>query len=129
MKVTKTEGIFLAAAALFVVFAAGYFLGRGSIDASFTVETQRMPDTEAKAAAAVSPVAETAAETQEAAPERSEQPAEGKININTADAALLDTLPGIGEKRAQDIIAYREKNGFFQYPEQIVEVPASGKAS
>lgn len=44
------------------------------------------------------------------------------VNINTADVSLLCTLPGIGESRAQDIIAYREKNGAFQNIEDIMKV-------
>ncbi len=47
----------------------------------------------------------------------------GLVNINTADAALLCTLPGIGESRAADIIAYREKNGGFKSLEDIMQVP------
>lgn len=45
------------------------------------------------------------------------------VNINTADMAALCTLPGIGESRAADIIAYREKNGGFQSCEDIMLVP------
>lgn len=47
----------------------------------------------------------------------------GLVNINTADAAQLTTLPGIGESRAADIIAYREKNGAFASCEDIMNVP------
>lgn len=46
----------------------------------------------------------------------------GFVNINTADVAQLMTLPGIGESRAQDIIAYREANGDFQRTEDIKKV-------
>lgn len=52
-----------------------------------------------------------------------EQPDGGLININAADAALLCTLPGIGESRAADIIAYREANGSFETCEDIMKVP------
>ncbi len=45
-----------------------------------------------------------------------------KVNINTADAAQLMTLSGIGESRAGDIIAYREANGAFQSAEDIMKV-------
>lgn len=46
----------------------------------------------------------------------------GLININTADEALLCTLPGIGQARAQAIIDYREQNGLFERPEDIMKV-------
>lgn len=47
----------------------------------------------------------------------------GLVNINTADAAALCTLPGVGESRAADIIAYREANGGFGSCEEIMKVP------
>lgn len=47
---------------------------------------------------------------------------DGRININTATMEMLCTLPGIGESRARDIIAWREKHGGFSRPEQIMEV-------
>ena len=45
------------------------------------------------------------------------------VNINTADAAALETLPGIGEAKAAAIIEYREKNGSFQQIEDVKNVP------
>ena len=44
------------------------------------------------------------------------------ININQAGAEELMTLPGIGESRAADIIAYRETNGPFAGIEDIKNV-------
>lgn len=52
-----------------------------------------------------------------------EPAASGLVNINTADAAQLCTLPGIGASRAADIIAYREANGDFGVCEDIMRVP------
>ncbi|MDO5403767.1 MAG: helix-hairpin-helix domain-containing protein [Eubacteriales bacterium] len=46
-----------------------------------------------------------------------------KININEADLGQLMTLPGIGETRAADIIAYRTKQGRFEDIEDIKNVP------
>ena len=37
------------------------------------------------------------------------------------------TLPGIGEQRAEDIIAYRRANGPFRIPEELTEVPGIGE--
>lgn len=48
--------------------------------------------------------------------------AAGLVNINTADAAQLCTLPGIGESRAADIIAYRDSHGGFSACEDIMKV-------
>ena len=63
--------------------------------------------------------------TEGEAQERKAQEADaaaGLVNINTADAAVLCTLPGIGESRAADIIAYREANGGFESCEDIMKV-------
>ena len=46
-----------------------------------------------------------------------------RVNINTADLETLKTLPGIGETRAQDILAFREKNGAFSKTEDLMQVP------
>lgn len=50
-----------------------------------------------------------------------------KININTADASELQQLSGIGEKRAADIINYREANGSFQAIEDLMKVSGIGE--
>lgn len=44
------------------------------------------------------------------------------ININTADQAALETLPGVGSTTASAIISYREKNGSFLTIEDIMKV-------
>lgn len=46
----------------------------------------------------------------------------GKVNINTADIEELSQLELIGEKKAQAIIDYREKNGKFRTVEEITNV-------
>ncbi|NLK88483.1 MAG: hypothetical protein GX279_13520 [Clostridiaceae bacterium] len=45
------------------------------------------------------------------------------VNINTAGIDELDTLPGVGEATARDIIAYRDKYGGFSTVEDIMRVP------
>ena len=52
----------------------------------------------------------------------------GLVNINTADEKALDTLPGVGPATAQKIIEYRENEGAFQSPEDIMKVRGIGKA-
>jgi competence ComEA-like helix-hairpin-helix protein len=44
------------------------------------------------------------------------------VNINTASAAELDALPGIGAKTAALIIEYRQKNGPFKKVEELMNV-------
>jgi len=50
-----------------------------------------------------------------------------KIDLNTATVEELQTLPGIGASRAQDIVAYREANGPFQHIEEIRNVSGIGE--
>lgn len=52
-----------------------------------------------------------------------------KVNINTADKDELMTISGIGESRAQDIIAYRESHGRFSAVEEIMNVPGIKEAT
>jgi competence protein ComEA len=54
--------------------------------------------------------------------------ASGKVNINTAAVAELDTLPGIGPGYAERIVAYRESHGPFDTVEDIQDVPGIGPA-
>ena len=49
-----------------------------------------------------------------------------KININTASAEELLQLKGIGEKKAALIIEFREKQGPFELPEDLMKVPGIG---
>ena len=44
-----------------------------------------------------------------------------KININTASASELDTLPGIGEVYSEQIVVIREANGLYVRSEELVE--------
>ena len=49
--------------------------------------------------------------------------AEGVVNINTAAADILKSLSGIGDAKAQAILAYREEYGAFSAIEEIMQVP------
>lgn len=54
--------------------------------------------------------------------------AAGKVSLNTADAAELMTLSGVGEKTAAAILAHRETIGGFHTIEQLQEVKGIGPA-
>ena len=67
------------------------------------------------------PTAEEAKKREESAAE-SGGTADGKVNINTADISQLLTIPGIGQIRAEAVLAYRQENGNFQSIEDIMKV-------
>ena len=70
-------------------------------------------------AAAMPPAVAASAQSQQSAPE-------AKININTASADELTTLPGIGPSYAQRIVEHREKNGPFKRVEDLLNVRGIG---
>lgn len=47
---------------------------------------------------------------------------DGKVNLNTATKEELQTLPGIGEAKAQSIVAWREEHGSFTQIEDIMKI-------
>src|SRR5204863_9011135 len=51
------------------------------------------------------------------------------ININTATAAALEGLPGIGARTAARIVEYRQKNGPFKKVEELMNVRGVGEKS
>lgn len=55
---------------------------------------------------------------------------EGEVlDLNTASEADLTRLPGIGEKRAADIVAWREENDGFTTTEELMEITGIGAAT
>jgi len=72
--------------------------------------------------------------TAPAAQEKSTPAAKAKptavvVNLNSATASQIATLPGVGEKAAQRIIEYREKNGGFKKIEELMNVKGIGEKS
>jgi competence protein ComEA len=61
------------------------------------------------------------------APAGSAPAAGGSVNINTASAEELDTLPGVGPVTAAEILAYRREHGPFQHPEDLLNVRGIGE--
>lgn len=117
MKISRAEWIILAVAGLFLAFCVGYFLAGRSSAEPYTVAVQRQEatpspspgDTDAGTAATPTPTAT------------------GPIDLNTATAEELQSLPGIGAQRAADIVAYREAHGPFSMVEEITSVPGIGE--
>ncbi len=52
-----------------------------------------------------------------------------QIDLNTATQPELETLPGIGPARAQDILAYRDENGPFAEVDELLNVSGIGPAT
>lgn len=51
------------------------------------------------------------------------------LDLNTADAAALDALPGVGPARARAIVGYRQVNGPFHALQDLARVPGIGPAA
>ena len=124
MKISKLELISLLLAAAFAAFAAGWFLRGTSSAQPVRVETE---DLLAQNTAVVVQAVPSAEPTPQTSPEAAAPSTEGKIDLNTATKEELMTLPGIGEKRAADIIADREANGPFRIPEDLTRVSGIGE--
>ena len=107
----KVSGVVYAVLLLLCVFALGYLAGFNR------------PSSEVRVTAAENVVV-TQLETlpQTAQPLKTD----GLIDLNTADQAQLETLPGIGPELAARIIAYRETIGGFVSKEQIKDVEGIG---
>lgn len=109
--------IFCAAAILFQLFFGGevlYDKTEGSTTASMA--TSPMPENSTISDSSSSLLISS-----------EETPIQEKININTATAEELDTLPNIGPVKAEAIIQYREEQGPFYTIEQIQEVDGIGE--
>ncbi|PLA81901.1 competence protein ComEA [Enterococcus faecalis] len=70
-------------------------------------------------------VAQSLETLQESAPAQQNQ--EEKINVNTATEAELQTISGIGAKKAQEIIRFRDEQGPFKTVEELKNVPGIGE--
>ncbi len=113
MKLTKSEKCALIICIVFIALSLGFALGQSEQESTFVV-------TESSFSAKT----ENAAFTESGRP----LPVTAKVNINTASAAQLETLDGIGPVLAQRIIDYREAEGGFKTIEDITKVRGIGAA-
>ena len=106
----KGGAVLLILTVVFIGFVAGMLVGRsiGSSDTTIQVLAEQVPT---QATLKVSDTAVTL---------------EQRININTASAALLDSLPGIGPVLAQRIIEYRLENGPYTKTTDLSNVEGIG---
>jgi len=51
------------------------------------------------------------------------------VDLNTADSAALESVPGIGKSLSQRILTFREKNGPFQTVDDLLKVQGVGEKS
>lgn len=72
---------------------------------------------------------ETAAPTAIAPAASGEQPPPALIPLNSADQAMLETIPGVGPVTATAILTYRQEIGSFTSLEQLLEVDGIGPAT
>jgi len=110
------ETLILVLTACALCFVLGWFFRGSAMARPATQGLELLPPRQAQASAMPLPESATG------------EPAPVIVNINTADVYLLTTLPGIGEKRAADIIAHREANGPFSIVEELTEVKGIGDA-
>lgn len=106
-KITKTEWILLVMATVFLLLMGTLYLRASAIaeGVDYTISTARQTK---------EPV------TPEPMP---------LVDINTADAALLQMLDGIGPALAQRIVDYRSEHGPFRTVEDLLAVKGIGEAT
>lgn len=107
---------------ILAAFLGGLYIGR-NIGGDTIHTTHLAPVTTAPPKATET----NSADSQAPAVSPSEPEASGKININTATADRLASLPGIGPVLANSIVSYRQQNGRFRKPEDLMNVSGIGE--
>ena len=113
--------ILILTTCLFVGFLLGFFAGRNLNRTPVQIRTVSPSTAATEAVPTESDVSSES--TDNTSPATDNYP----VNINTATSAQLETLPGIGPVFAQRIIDYRNANGPFSSPGQLLNVTGIGE--
>lgn len=87
------------------------------------VKREQLPPTTVAGSAAVTVTGGTPTDTHGSA---TDSAGSAKVSLNQATVSELQTLNGIGQKKAEQIIAYRDENGGFKQLEDLKEVSGIG---
>lgn len=117
MRKKRVDPALVLWSAAIVLFAGAFFLGRATLRGP-VFETQRSSPGKAAQSEWISRVQETAA---------SAAGKSGRVCLNTATLEALLALPGVGEKTAERILAYRDTYGKFVTVEQLLDVEGIGE--
>ncbi len=111
MKLSKAEIAAIIITIIFIALTAVFSLSSNGSGSAVTISVQR---------------SEAPEEAVSQNPPSQENSIQAPVNINTATVKELCALPGIGEKLAERIIEYREKNGPFKSADEIMSVSGIG---
>ena len=113
----KATIVLFAFLGVFLALIMGIFIGRQSISGMVVI-----PEVPVTSTHSVDSIVKDIEENRQTNSGES-----GKVNINTASVSLLQTLPNIGSVLAQRIVDYREENGNFLVPEDLLMVEGIGE--
>ena len=117
MRKKRVDPALVLWSAAIVLFAGAFFLGRATLRGP-VFETQRSSPGKAAQSEWIGKIEEKAA----TAAEKS-----ARVCLNTAAKEELLALPGVGEKTAERILAYRDMYGKFVTVEQLLDVEGIGE--
>ena len=113
--------------AVLVIFILGFSLGRAPtedgmllVSSQSAIESSAVINSEPESPAADQPSSALSESSQS-------ESAVFAVDLNTADAALLDTVPGIGEVIAGRIIEYRNSVGKFKTVDELLNIKGIGE--
>lgn len=127
MKPGKAAMALLCVVLLSLAVMGGFFLGRNTVAGPVRIITQSPAAQSSQPDTGGTREIPASQEVSESEPLEEDGAHSFPININTATAEELQALPGIGESRAEAIVAYREEHGPFTYVEDLRAVSGIGE--